>query len=457
MERDEKLLIALMLGELDAAEVARLEARIATEPGLQQQRDRLVRQLAAIRALPVDDAPPELVKQLLSHARAFHEEPESRRLARVITLRSVTRVYLPRIAAALVFAGLVALGVMYTPDGPLPSVGTVLENGLARTLTDGELVEAPIGSPVQVRTATGEVWLDGGAALRLLRSGSAATPVLELDRGRALVSATRAPATMHVGAQVIELERGTVLHLDYDREHARILDSGAVVEIQRTPIERVVEIANRAYDLELDASRLPEAVRRQRITFFGTQLDGAAFVRGFSEAASRFGVSVEGSQIHYHPGTTLRIDETEGEEVLNLDLLQGGAIVAGELRIGGREGAHSLALTPSRVLTRDASHVERACVWALGMGNDVVDARLGSVQHGAGTLPAGTVIYPNRQMILPEGEERIFVLDGPDAYFPLPGGLRGRLVGLISSGAEFELENSVVRVFVPHSRVTSRD
>jgi hypothetical protein len=62
--------------------------------------------------------------------------------------------------------------------------------------------------------------------------------------------------------------------------------------------------------------------------------------------------------------------------------------------------------------------------------------------------------------VLPEGEERIFVLDGPDFTFPLPGGRKGRLVGLLSSGAEFEVQKDegkeIVRVFVPFSR-TVRD
>lgn len=456
MERDTQQLICLLLGEIEHADAVALEQRLSADADLRAQRDKLARSLQMLRAVPRDDAPEHTIDRLMERAREFHAAPEAAHVARVYTLRSVWSV-LPRVAAAAVLALLVGLTITYLPDGPQPSVGTVADmQGIKRTIVDGELVEAPIGSPVLIRTTTGEILLDGGGALRLRRSGAQA--VVQLDRGRAVVSADRAPATLHAGNHLLTVDSGAVLALDYDREHARVLRGGEVVEVQRTTISDVVDLGREAYGLDLDAADLPEAVLRQRVSFFGTRLDGADFLRSFMQAAADFGVRADGTRLKYEAGTTLRVDEAEGGEVLSLDLLAGSARVAGEeaVRLDTRSGATSLSLTPTRRIERTQSNANRAFVWARGLGNVVVDAKLSDVLPGEGTLPAGTVIYSDR-LILPEGEERIFVLDGPDANFPLPGGQRGRLIGLMSSGAEFQLEGTVTRVFVPHSRVISRD
>jgi hypothetical protein len=158
------------------------------------------------------------------------------------------------------------------------------------------------------------------------------------------------------------------------------------------------------------------------------------------------------------PGTTLRVAATDEAEVLNLNLLQGRVNVTGErrLNLGGRDGLASVSLWSSGRVVEGESGPERSCTWARGMGNAAVEAKLSDVRLGESTLPAGTVIHP-RKLILPEGEERIFLLEGNDFNFPLPGGHKGRLIALISSGAEFQLEGSATRVFVPHSRVVTRD
>lgn len=450
MEREREKLIALLLGDLAPEDAPALQARIAGDAALQAQRDSLERQIAAMRNLPDDDVPQAAVDRVMNAVRGFHASPEAVQLARVITLKTFVNIYLPRIAAAALFVLLVGYAVHYIPDGPAPSVGTVIAaDGSSYILTNDQLVEAGIGSPVRVKLATGEILLDGGAAVRVLSNGENQQPTVQVDRGRVVVDAARAPSTVDVGGRRVVMAAGTVLSLDYDREHARIVDGGAVVEIQRTSIADVLPHASEAYGIVLDASLLPEAVKRQRVTFFGTQLDGEGFVRSFVEAAAQYGVKREGKYLLYEAGTTHRVGDTEQVEVLSLNLLQGSAQVSSGTQT--LDVPASISFTHDRTITNE-QRPERSCIWARGMGNAVVDGKLRDVSTGEATLPAGSVIHPDR-LVLPQGTERIFVLHGPDFNFPLPGGRMGRLVGLLSSGAEFQLEGSVIRVFVPHSSV----
>jgi hypothetical protein len=458
MEAERAQLISLLVGDLDRDEALQLEARFAGDTDLQARHEALRRQVIAIRALPGDDVPQAAVDRLLAAARDFHEEPEAVQLARVISLRAFFSVYLPRVAAAALFAGLVGLAVAYLPEGPSPGVGNVIVDGLPMVVADGELVSARLGEPLQIKTSGAEILVDGGAAVRLHSQGPFTAPNIEIDRGRVVIDATRGATMVQAGSQALSLERGSVISVERDREYAQIQDSGTVVEIQRTTIEGVLEEARRAYGLNLDGSALPDAVARQRVTFYATQLDADGFKRTFEEAAGQYGVRLMGNRLVYMPGTTLRVAATDEAEVLNLNLLQGRVNVTGErrLNLGGRDGLASVSLWSSGRVIEGESGPERSCTWARGMGNAVVEAKLSDVRLGESTLPAGTVIHP-RKLILPEGEERIFLLEGNDFNFPLPGGHKGRLIALISSGAEFQLEGSATRVFVPHSRVVTRD
>jgi hypothetical protein len=460
MDPRREQLIALLLGELEQDEAMVLDARLADDGALQRERDSLERQLTAIRALPEDDLPQAAVDRVVAAAAEFNAEPQAEQLARVITLRTMVSVYLPRIAAAAVFILMVGLAITYIPPGPAPGVGTVATSeGLTRIVTSNEMIEARLGSPLRVSTTTAHVLMDGGAAVSLSGGGKFDAPSIVVDRGRVVVDATGAAVRVHVGGRTLDVEKGAVVAVEMDREHAQILDGGAQVEVQRTTIERVIPLALGEYGLVLDDRDLPEAVRRQRVSFSGTHLNAEAFKRSFEQAASTYGVHIEGNRLVYKQGTPHRVGVSDEPEVVNLDLIQGAASCIGgnrELRLGGADGLVSVSLTRDKLIPESAVSPERTYGWARGMGNAVIDNKLSNVRTGEATLPAGAVIYPDR-LLMPEGEDRIFLLEGADFNFPLPGGRMGRLYGTMSSGVLVELEDSPIRVFVPHSRVATRE
>jgi hypothetical protein len=456
MESTRRQLIAHLLGDLSPEESAGLEQRLEADAGLRSEHEALSRRLSVIRNLPVEDAPDSVVDSLLT---AASEHLHAEKPAPVISLWPRVGVLLSRVAAVLVVAGLVVLAVMFTPDGPPPVVATVYDGDApARHVGDSELIEAPIGSQLRVTFAAGELLVDGGSALRLHRTGADTPPRIEVERGRVVADARDAALALTVGGQTVALEKGAILGLDYDRQFARILDAGAVVEIQRTPIEEVLLLARQTYGVNLTDHGLPDTVRRMRVTFSGTGLDAPGFLESFGSAAAQYGVVVshEGEYVSYVAGMPHRVGRAEEPEVLSLTMLAGGA----ELRDADgvhrlHEAAATLVLLPGRA-EPSAEPLERAVIWARGMGNAHLDARLADVRTGPARLPAGAVIYPDR-LVLPEGDERIFVLDGPEFSFPLPGGRMGRLVDLLASGAVFEAatdgDKPVERVFVPFSRV----
>ncbi len=460
MDPRREQLIALLLGELEQDEAMVLEGRLAGDAALQRERDSLERQLTAIRALPEDDLPQAAVDRVVAAAAEFNTEPQAGQLARVITLRTVFSVYLPRVAAAAVFILMVGLAITYIPPGPPPAAGTVASSdGYTRIVTSNEMIEARLGSPLRVSTNTARVLMDGGAAVSLSGGGKFDAPSIVVDRGRVVVDATGAAVQVHVGGRTLDVEKGAVVAVEMDREHAQILDGGAQVEVQRTAIERVIPLALGEYGLVLDDRDLPEAVRHQRVSFSGTHLDAEAFKRSFEQAASTYGVHIEGNRLVYKQGTPHRVGVSDEPEVVNLDLIQGAASCIGggrDLRLGGADGLVSVSLTRDKLIPESTVSPERTYGWARGMGNAVIDNKLSNVRTGEATLPAGAVIYPDR-LLLPEGEERIFLLEGADFNFPLPGGRMGRLYGTMSSGVLVELEDSPIRVFVPHSRVVERE
>ncbi len=457
MDRAREQLISLAMGDLSAAEADRMNAALAADPALQAEYQGLLQRLVVLRSVPADDVPQSVVDRLVRSAVLTDEIPGAEQLAPVISIRTALAVYLPRVAAAAAMVLLVGLTMVYLPEGPPRSVATVTDaDGHRSYISQGEMVEARFGSPLRVRTASAELLLDGGSAISF---AGMSTHDIIVDRGRVVVDATHAAAQVKVGAETLRVEQGSVVAIERDREHARILNGGEMVEIQRTSIERVLPLARAEYGLALDDRELPEAVKRQRVTFFGTQLDAEAFRRGFSLALADFGVGIRGDRLVYSPGTPYRVGLGDEPEVVSVTMLHGRAELEGAGRhvlLGGERGVESATLTRQGVLPQGAGAYDRSCVWALGMGNAVVDARLANVRAADTTLPAGVLIYPDR-VILPEGEERVFLLDGPDFNFPLPGGRKARLVGVLSSGVELEFEDSPIRVFVPHSRIAHND
>jgi hypothetical protein len=456
MEPSREKLIALVLGDLPPAEAFELEGLIAADSSLEAQRDVLARQIEAIRAVPAEYPSDVAVARVLAAAAAMDLHDQEEKLGRVISMRSVVTVYLPRVAAIAVFALLVGLTAMVLPEGPAPAVGTVVaRDGVSKIVTAGELVEARLAIPLTLKTRTAGVLMDGGSAVSL--ADDAAVPAIVLDRGRVVVDARGAAQVVQAGEQRIEIPRGSIVAIERDREHAQIRGDGAEVVVQRETISRVLPLARGEYGLVLDDRDLPRAVRDQRVSFSGTNLDAEGFKQSFAQAASAYGVRIEGSRLIYEQGTPHRVGVSDEPEVVRVELVEGSATCFGagrELQLGGE--TVSVSMTRSKVLPEQDAAPERAFGWARGMGHAVLDQRLGNMRDAGATLPAGAVIYPDR-LVLPEGEERIFLLEGPDFTFPLPGGMRGRLVGTMSSGALFELQDSPIRVFVPHSRAISRD
>src|SRR5690606_34514718 len=141
---------------------------------------------------------------------------------------------------------------------------------------------------------------------------------------------------------------------------------------------------------------------------------------------------------------------------LNIALLEGSASLragAETLQLAGRTpeapnfvSVSAAAATDARTL--DAEALSEQVVWAAGAEGAPI-RHLRDVRQSNETLPSRTVIHTDTLVLNGEQGRRIFKLGGPEFDFPLPGGRKGRLVQLTSSGAAFEVEGELVREFVP--------
>lgn len=466
MDTREKL-IAWMLGDLSAEESRPLEARLATDAELQRQRSQLEHTLSAARAVPPADVSDAALQRLFSAAALIDPEPEEvpaethaghgdadihvGELIRIDFMRGV----LPRVAAVAVIAFVLGLGVWFTPGELQPTVATVRDDNGLHVVLDGELVDARVGETRRVTFATGELLLDGASSVRVRSTGAHSAPAFEVVRGRVVVTAAATPLEVKVADRDVHLERGAVLALDYDRAYANIAPDGTVVEIQRVPIGEVAALAEQAYGIKLDVAGVPENVRKQRVTFFGSELDADAFIDSFVESASRFGITLDDSRRYL--GYRSRTGGAPLEEwQLQIALLEGSASVrdaAGTLQLAGRTAEQPnfisvSAVSPAAARSLGAEEVSRQVVWAAGAEGAPV-RHLRDVRQSNETLPSRTVIHTDTLVLNGEQGRRIFKLGGPEFDFPLPGGRKGRLVQLTSSGAAFEVEGELVREFVP--------
>ena len=462
MDPKREQLIALMLGELPAEDAVPLEEELAVDAGLQSDRSKLERTLAILKSVPSDDVSDAVVSTLLARASLAEtasgttDAPEDEPLGELIKLDWVRSV-LPRVAAVVMIACVFGLAVWFTPGGLPESVAHVSDEDGSAVVLDGDLVESRAGMIRRISFNTGEVLMDGASAVRVKSNGRYAAPTFEVERGRVVVTASRTPLSVSVAGRSVEMDEGAMLAVNYDRAYANIATDGSVVEVQRMPIGEVAMLGEKAYGIKLDAGALPESVAKQRITFYGSNLDAAAFRESFIESAAPFGVTLDASQnyLKYQSrgGRVIPNDEWQ----LELAVLEGSASlngtgepvglddsVANFVSLNSGNTAGNTLVEPMQL---DARELDRQVVWAAGAGG-ALGERLHDVKPSSENLPSGTVIHTDSVVLNGEMGKRIFKLGG-DFDFPLPGGRKGRLVQVTSSGAVFEVKDEFVREFVP--------
>ncbi|MBE7491845.1 MAG: hypothetical protein HS108_08865 [Planctomycetes bacterium] len=459
-------LIDFALGELDPAAERALLAEMDRDPALRAQAERIRRNVLLVRAVPANDIAENALARLFAAVRQAATTPAHAgghdSDGKVIPIGGRAWRYAWRAAAAALVAGTVIFGLSQMPQGPAPTVARVLDESGTGWVHDGDVVEAGIGSRRVVRFAAGEVLLDGASAVRLRRAGDFGPPGIEVLRGRAVISAGMAALSATVAENQIALEPGASVALNYELPYRHVSADGRVVEIQRQTVADVAALGEKTYGIRIDVSGLDPQIRQRRLSFFGNDMTPEAFVASMVEAASRFGVrdiplNQRDVRLVYRGAT----DRSEGLDasVLQIALLAGNAVVSREgesLRLA--EGtANSFEATSTRgtgTETRTGDNLARMVVWAGGLGNAAVDNRLRNVAARGGHLPQGTVIHTDRLVLRkagPNEPERVFLLGGPEFTFPLPGDRKGRLVGLMSTGAEFEVQGETTREFIPLS------
>jgi hypothetical protein len=461
-------LIALALDDLSPREASVVGARMSEDPDLQREHAQLVYTLTALRSVPSDDIREEAIERLLGTVSEIGaeshdpvpvaDEPDPAPAGRLINLDYR---FFMRAAAVAAVAFVLGAGIMFTPDVELaPTVARVSGPDGYSFVLDGELVEARAGSPRTITFPTGEVLLDGASGVRVIGTGRHTPPRLEVERGRMMLNASRHDMSVSVAGTEVLVERGGMLAVSYDRAYANIAPDGSLVEVQRMPIADVAAMAEAAYGFELDISRVPDAIARQRVTFYGAGLSRDEFLDSFVEAASQFGVKLSDDR------ATLQYEKRGGRVVPNEAWALEIAVLEGSAHVRGPEGEVSLqqqdeapnvvvlnAAQPNQLQPRtlEPRDLNDAVVWVAAAGRRL-GGRLDDVRPSAETLPGGSVIHSDTLVLNGEMGRRIFRLDGPEFDFPLPGGRKGRLVQLLNNGALFEVEGEVVREFVPFGK-----
>jgi hypothetical protein len=454
----EARLAALLLGDLPAADALKLQAEVAQDAQLQKARGNVEGLLGIMRADPQADVSPGALKSLFDKSRDMMAEPEVAQQADLIRISELIRVYLPRVAAVAVVVFTFGMLVTKLPEGPVPTVGTVVDEDGKQFIRAGELVEARMGSPRRVTFNTGEVLLDGGTALRVSGGTGFTTPSISLERGRVAIDARSRDFSVSVAGRNVHVGKGGLATIELDVPYAHIDRAGAVVEIRRTTVKEVAELAKRTWGVDLYAGGLPQMIQEQRVSFYGVGLDSADFVQSFVAAASRFGVRLgnDGQSLEYRQASGSF--DMESEQVLRIATVRGDARVqdsAGELALSelSQNVVEFRTGTEAAPRNLEPERLGQMLVWAGGLGNESVATHLPGVNTSDEQLPQGSVIYTDK-LVLHGEEDRVYVLNGPEFNFPLPGGRMGRLVGLMSSGAEFEVEGETAREFVPFRRLS---
>jgi hypothetical protein len=445
MEDTRQKLIAWALGDLSPEEFRALVPKLAADDDLQRQRDQIERTISVLRAMPSDDASDALVQRVLAAAA----EPEQ---AEVIQLGWFMRA-LPRMAAAACIIFVFGLGVWITPSGLVDTVGEVTDGGIREEVLDSGIVESRVGETRLLKFATAEVLLDGASTVSVHRTGEFTPPLLRVERGRVVVTATSAGMVVDVADRSVQVEKGGMLAVNYDRAYANIAADGSVVEIQRMQIGDVAALAEEAYDIKLNAAGVPQGVRDIRVTFYGSDLNADKFIDSFMEATAVYGLKLDATRqyLSYKDGTSGPIKEND-EWQLDIALLQGkAAIDQGGKRIALDNTTNFVSVSAAgkdRAERFNAEDLNKQVVWAAG-ADGALGERVRDVRQSTEDLPAGTVIHSDKMVLFGDMGKRIFKLGASEYDYILPGGRKGRVVQLTTSGAVFEVKGEFVREFVP--------
>jgi hypothetical protein len=266
--------------------------------------------------------------------------------------------------------------------------------------------------------------------------------------------------------QNLAIEAGSTVAVDYERPYQSVSADGRVVEVQRQTLAEVAALGERTYGIKINVSELDAELRNnRRVSFYGADMTPQVFVASLAQAAARYGVhevalNTRDVKLVYKGGS----DSGEGVDAatLNVAVLAGNATVSREgtsARLSAGTGSNGFcARTTQGAMPQQHSGdaLARMVVWAGGMGNGSVESSLRNHASRGGSLPRGAVIHSDRVVLIqgaPQmaGAERVFLLGGPEFTFPLPGDRKGRLVGLMSTGAEFEVKGELKREFIPLS------
>ncbi len=481
-------LIDFALGDISREEEALLYAQFDRDPALREQAERIRRNVLMVRAVPANDISEAALARLFAavreagiaqpaaaaaghateHATEHATGHEDHKPGKILSLADWLRTHAMRIAAAVVVSGAIIFGLSQMPELPAPSVARISADGVTNWVHDGELVEAAIGDRRQITFQGGEVLLDGASAVRLHRTGDFTAPMIEVVRGRAVLSAGNVALNATAAEQNLDIEAGSSVAVDYERPYQSVSADGRMVEVQRQTLAEAAALGERTYGIRINVSELDAELRNnRRVSFYGTDMTPEVFVASLAQAASRYGIhevalNTRDVKLVYKGGS----DSGEGVDaaMVNVAVLAGNATVSrqGEssttrLSAGaGNNGFSARTTQDAMPLQRGSDALARMVVWAGGMGNNSVEASLREHASRGGSLPRGTVIHSDRVILIQgasnaAGPERVFLLGGPEFTFPLPGDRMGRLVGLMSTGAEFEVKGELKREFIPLS------
>jgi hypothetical protein len=253
-----------------------------------------------------------------------------------------------------------------------------------------------------------------------------------------------------VADRTIAMHEGAVLAVNYDRAYANIPEDGSFVEIQRVKIGDVAELAERAYGIELDTSAVPQNVRDIRVTFYGSELNSDKFLDSLVEAVAVYGLRLdENRRALSYRGASGPVKEND-EWQLDLAVLQGSASIGAGATLDDSSNFVSLNAAgkdDSRRLGRD--ELQSQVVWAAAADGNLREHLPSNVRSSADTLPGGTVIYADKMVLHGDVGKRVYKLGASEYDYVLPGGRKARVVQLTSSGAVLEVQNDLVREFVP--------
>ncbi|MHC4840453.1 MAG: hypothetical protein ACYTDT_05750 [Planctomycetota bacterium] len=450
---NDETIIAYLLGELESPEARELfEAQLREIPDMEQRVEDMRRSINALRLIPRDDVKDGVVVALLKRARAETSAQD----APIIKLPTFAS-RLAAAAAAIAIAGLIGFGVMFMPEPNERMLATVE----SVALHDGDVIESGIGETREISFDGGSVLLDGASAVQVFDQGKFKPPHIEVKHGRAIVTSDGDAAVIVTAWQRrLDVQSGATAAISFDTPFAHVNDEQFEVRSQK--IGAVIALAEQQ-GVRVDVSSLRDDVRQtllnRRVTFFGRNTGKETLVRTLQHSVAKFGIE---NHIERDVLTLTGSGHGSREGIYTSELQV--AVLEGEVLIKGTDGANSLSKAGSNFYAvRESANVEESPVIERrserGYREMVVWAGLAEESEiEQSRLPAGSVIHPDRLVVFDDGSERIFKLGGADYKFPLPGGNNGRVIGLMSSGAEFEYQegDDVKRVFIPFSKLKQR-